>query len=104
VLNSVVKGNQPIGMGLNPFTYGSQKEFPFANKDFFQNCLDYLINENNLVEAKAKDYSVKLLNTKKVEEEKMKWQLINIGLPVIAVILFALIFQWYRRRKYAVKN
>lgn len=102
VLNAVVKGNQPIPMGINQFTYGTQREFPFANKDFFQNCLDYLINENDLSEAKAKDYVARLLDTKKVNAEKSRWQIINIGVPVLAVILFAIIFQWYRRKKYVV--
>jgi len=99
VLNSVIKG-EPIPMGMNPYTYGTQRAFPFANKDFIKNCLDYLINENDLSEAKSKDYVVRLLDSKKVEEEKKKWQLINIGLPVVLVLLFAFIFQWLRKRRY----
>lgn len=101
VLNSIVKGNQPIPMGLNPFTFGTQREFPFANKDFMQNCMDYLINEGGLSEAKAKDYVARLLDTKKVNEEKTFWQIINIATPVLLVILFAIIFQWNRKRKYS---
>jgi ABC-2 type transport system permease protein len=99
VLNSVIKG-EPIPMGMNPYTYGTQRAFPFANKDFIKNCLDYLINENDLSEAKSKDYVVRLLDSKKVGEEKKKWQLINIGLPVVLVLLFAFIFQWLRKRRY----
>lgn len=102
VLNAIVKGNQPIAMGANPYTFGSQREFPFANKNFFQNCLEYLINANELGEAKSKDYVARLLDTKKVNEQGNKWQVLNIGLPVITVILFAIIFQFYRRRKYSV--
>jgi len=102
VLNAVVKGNQPLPMGMNPFTYGSQREFPFANKDFLMNALDYMINENGLGEAKSKDYVVRLLDTKKVEEEKSTWQFINIALPILIVIVFAYIFQWYRKRKYTI--
>lgn len=101
VLNSVVKGGQPIPMGMNPYTYGTQRAFPFANKDFVQNCLEYLINENGLSEAKAKDYVVRLLDTKKVNEQKTMWQVINIVVPVLLVILFALVFQWIRRKKYS---
>jgi ABC-2 type transport system permease protein len=104
VLNSVVKGNQPIPMGMNPYTYGTQREFPFANKDFLQNCIDYLINENDLSEAKGKDYVVRLLDTKKVNEQKTMWQVINIAIPVLVVILFAIIFQWFRKRKYSKIN
>jgi gliding-associated putative ABC transporter substrate-binding component GldG len=102
VLNSIVKGNQPIPMGMNPYTYGSQQEFTFANKDFLQNCLDYLINSSNLSEAKAKDYTLRLLDKKKVETEKFTWQLINIVVPVILVLLFAFVFQFIRKRKYMI--
>lgn len=101
VLNSVVKGNQPIPMGLNPYTFGTQREFPFANKDFMQNCMNYLVNEGGLSEAKAKDYIARLLNTQKVKEEKTFWQIINIAVPVLLVILFAILFQWNRKRKYS---
>ena len=102
VLNSVVKGNQAIPMGMNPFTFGSQREFAFANKDFLQNCLDYLINTSNLSEAKAKDYTLRLLDKKKVEAEMNFWKLINILVPVGVIILIALLYQFIRRRKYTL--
>ena len=104
VLNSVIKGNEPIPMGMNPYTYGTQRAFPFANKDFVQNCMEYLINESGLSEAKGKDYVVRLLDSKKVNEEKSFWQLVNIAVPVLLVILFALVFQWNRKRKYSTSK
>jgi len=103
VLNSVVKGNQAIPMGMNPYTYGSQQEFAFANKDFLQNCLDYLINSANLSDAKAKDYTLRLLDKNKVDEEKTNWQIINILIPILLIILFAVIFQVIRKRKYTIQ-
>ncbi|MCY7293745.1 MAG: gliding motility-associated ABC transporter substrate-binding protein GldG [Ferruginibacter sp.] len=99
ILNSVVKGN-PIPMGMNVYTYDTQAQVPFANKEFLQNCLDYLINENGLSEAKAKDYVVRLLDNKKTAEQKIFWQVMNIAVPIIIVLLFAFIFQWLRKRKY----
>ena len=99
ILNNVVKGN-PIPMGMNVYTYDTQAQVPFANKEFLQNCLDYLINENELSEAKAKDYVVRLLDNKKTADQKILWQIINIAVPVIIVLLFAFIFQWLRKRKY----
>ncbi len=65
-----------------------------------QNCLDYLINPSGLSEAKAKDYTLRLLDTKKIEAEKTTWQLINIAVPVVLVFLFAIVYQWRRKRKY----
>jgi gliding-associated putative ABC transporter substrate-binding component GldG len=101
IMNAVVKGNQPLNMGMNPFTYGSQREFPFANREFLLNTLDYMLNANVLSEAKSKDYTVKFLDTKKVNADRTYWQLINILLPVMLVIIFAFLFQYLRKRKYA---
>lgn len=104
VLNSVIKGDQPLPMGMNPFTYGTQRQFPFANKEFLLNALDYLINQNGLAEAKAKDYTVAFLDSKKIATQRSSWQIVNIALPVSMVIIFALLFQYRRKRKFALKK
>lgn len=99
VLNGVAN-NQPIPMGMNQFAFGTQKEFPFANRDFLQNSMDYLIDRSGLMEAKGKDYTLRLLDPAKVEEQKLRWQVINIVAPILLVCLFAVIYQWRRKRKY----
>lgn len=101
VLNSISK-NEPLPMGVNPLTVGSQYQYQFANATFLQNCLDYLLNPSNLSEAKAKDYTLRLLDSKKVTANKTMWQLITIALPIALVILFAFIFQWLHKRKYTI--
>lgn len=100
VLNSVIKGGQPIPMGMNPYTYGTQREFPFANKDFVLSCLEYLTDQNGLSEAKGKDYVARLLDVKKVEDQKLNWQLINIILPIVLILIAGLAYNFVRRKKY----
>jgi gliding-associated putative ABC transporter substrate-binding component GldG len=100
-LNAMQK-NEPLPMGMNPFTVNSQYQYQFANKDFLQNCLDYLINTSNLSGAKAKDYTLRLLDKKKVEAGKNTWRIINIQVPVVLLLLFALVYQFIRRRKYTL--
>ena len=99
VLNGVSQNN-PLPMGVNPFTVGSQYQYQFANKDFIQNCLSYLINNSGLSEAKSKDYTLRLLDTKKINEQRVTWQIINIVLPVLLVLLFGGAYQFWRKRKY----
>ncbi|HMK03670.1 MAG TPA: Gldg family protein, partial [Ferruginibacter sp.] len=101
VLNNVYKEN-PLPMGFNPFTIGSQYEMQFSNRDFLQNSLDYLVNPSGLSEAKAKDYTLRLLDKKEVEEGRTTWQIINIAAPLLLVSLFGLVFQWTRKRKYTI--
>lgn len=99
-LNSMSQG-KPLPMGMNPYTVGSQREFPFANAQFIENCIEYLINSSGLIESKSKDYVLRLLDKKKTEEERAKWQVINIVLPISLVIVLAVILQWWRKRKYS---
>jgi gliding-associated putative ABC transporter substrate-binding component GldG len=101
VLNGEVQG-KPLPMGVNSYTVGTQYEYQFANKDFLQNCLDYLVDNSGLSQARARDYTLRLLDSKKVSEQKATWQFINLVLPVLVIILFGFIYQWWRRKKYGV--
>ena len=95
-----VSQNNPLPMGVNPFTVETQYQYQFANKDFIQNCLSYLINNSGLTQAKGKDYTLRLLDPKKINEQRTTWQLINIVLPVLLVLLFGFAYQFWRKRKY----
>lgn len=100
LLNDVERGDQPLPMGMNRFTFGSQREFPFDNSAFLSNALEYMLDVYQLTEAKGKDYQLRLLDAKRVKNERVKWQIINIIVPILILILFAVIFQWIRQRKF----
>ena len=95
VTNIVTQKEGPLSMGYNQFT--KQR---FANKDFILNSLEYMINPSGIFETRSKDFTLRLLDYKKVEEEKFKWQLINIGAPIVLIVLFGLLYQSRRKRKY----
>ena len=100
----VLNGQQqqkPLPMGVNAYTVGTQYEYQFANKEFVENCLEYLINNAGLSEARSKDFTLRLLDPKKIADEKNKWQLIDLVLPVVIIILFGFLYQWRRKRKYS---
>jgi membrane-anchored protein YejM (alkaline phosphatase superfamily) len=65
------------------------------------NCLEYLVNKPGIIETRNKDIVLRLLDSQKVKEQKTTWQLINIALPVLLVILFGFAYQQIRKRKYA---
>jgi ABC-type uncharacterized transport system involved in gliding motility auxiliary subunit len=96
VLNVVTQKDGPLYMGMNQFNH-----YQYANKDFFLNSLEYLTNPSGILETRSKDYTLRLLDTKKVEEQRSFWRIFNIAFPLLLIILFGLIFSWLRRRKYA---
>lgn len=72
----------------------------FANKTFILNCLEYLTDQSGLLEARSKDVKLRLLDDGRRKDEELKWQLINILLPVGVIILFAVVYIFFRKRRY----
>jgi ABC-2 type transport system permease protein len=101
VLNDVSQKQGPLPMGMNLFTAGTQYEYQFANREFLLNSLEYLTNKQGIIEARNKDLVLRLLNSKQVEEDKLTWQIINIGLPVVLIIITGFAYQQLRKKKYA---
>jgi gliding-associated putative ABC transporter substrate-binding component GldG len=89
------QGEADLEMGYNKFTQAQ-----YANKDFILNCIEYLTNSSGILATRSKEYTLRLLDAKKIDSDKTFWQLINIGLPIILVLLFGFLFQALRRRKY----
>jgi ABC-2 type transport system permease protein len=95
-INQYSPSTGPLPMGMNVFT-----RYTYSNKDFFTNCIEYLVNPSDVLKTRSKEYSLRLLDPRKTEEKKGMWQLINIALPILLIILFGFIYQQIRKRKYA---
>jgi ABC-2 type transport system permease protein len=80
-----------------------RRPMEFANKTFLLNCVDYLCDASNLISIRSKKIPIRLLDKNKVKEEKAFWQWLNMGLPVLLILLFGLINVWIRRRKYSIR-
>ena len=88
-------------MGVNLYTIGSQYEYQFANRSFLLNCLEYLTVNSNIIEARNKEVVLRLLDTRKVGEQRVLLQLITIALPILLVIISGAFYQYFRRGRYA---
>jgi gliding-associated putative ABC transporter substrate-binding component GldG len=87
----------PLALGLSR----DNNNFTFANQDFVDNAVEYLLNPSGILETRAKDFTLRLLDPAKVEKDRSFWQFINLGLPLILVILGGYVYQAVRRWKYA---
>ncbi|KIC95257.1 gliding motility-associated ABC transporter substrate-binding protein GldG [Flavihumibacter solisilvae] len=94
-LNAVTQNEGPLPMGMNAYT-----KYQYANRDFIQNCVEYLVDETGILETRGKDFTLRLLDRKKLDEKKSYWQVVNIVLPIILILLFGLVYQWMKKRRY----
>jgi ABC-2 type transport system permease protein len=97
-MNDFSQARGPMESGYYKFT-----EQMFANKNFILNCMEYLTEDVNLLEARSKSEKLRLLDMARIKKEKLKWQIVNIGLPIALVLIFANAYFFFRKRKYEKK-
>jgi hypothetical protein len=64
------------------------------------NSVEYLLDETGLISARSKEIKLRPLDQERAMQEELKWQLINMGIPLLFVLIFGLFFYQWRKRKY----
>lgn len=95
VTNAVSNTTGPMPMGELPF-----EGYRFANREFFLNCVDYMVSNNGLFESRNKSIVLRVLDKEKIATQKNTWQWINIVAPLLLLTIMGSILQWKRKKKY----
>lgn len=88
----------PQQLGLDPFT-----NYTFANEEFLLNAIAWLVDENGLIKARSKEVKIRPLNKEKIRTEKTTWQVFNLVLPIIVLMLYGMLLMYLRKRKFAIR-
>lgn len=73
----------------------------YGNKEFMMNCVNYLLDDNGLINIRSKEITLPLLDKEKVYRSYSITQLITVGLPIVILGIFGLVFTTIRKRKYS---
>ena len=102
IRNQVSSDGKVYPLGYDKF---ASKQFSapveFANKKFFLNCVDYLCDDNNLIEVRSKEVILRLLDKGKIKKDKLFWQSLNMIFPIFMIMIFGLLNAFYRRKRWA---
>ncbi|OFY13443.1 MAG: gliding motility-associated ABC transporter substrate-binding protein GldG [Bacteroidetes bacterium GWE2_42_24] len=83
-----------------PVGYDQDTRQTFGNRDFLLNAMDYLVDDSRLITIRSRELKIRLLDRKKIESEKLKWQIINVVVPVVLVVILGMIIGLMRQRRY----
>lgn len=86
---------------IYPLGYDKYTNQTFANKQFLLNCMSYLLDESGILQLRSREVKLRLLDMKKLALQKSKWQFYNVLVPPAIILLFVLIQQYLRKKKYA---
>ncbi|SKC00825.1 ABC-2 type transport system permease protein [Sphingobacterium nematocida] len=93
------KDQSPYPLGWDRFT-----EQQYANRTFLENIVDYFMNDERLISLRNREVKLRLLDQSAVKNEKLKWQLINVVLPILILGIAAGCQNYMRIRRYTREN
>lgn len=101
IRNQTRKAEQIIPFELG---YDRHTDMTFnGNKEFLLNVFSYMLDDNQLIDIRNREIKLRLLDKNKTTTEKLKWQMLNLLLPVIFILISGILIFFLRKRKYAVR-
>ena len=94
-IGNEIENGQPLPVG-----YDRYSQTQFGNRDLLVNSLLYLTDDEGWINLRNKELTIRLLNKNISRTSKHLLQLINVGLPLICLMLFGGIFLSVRRWRY----
>ena len=96
IKNQLDKNFQPVELG-----YDQKTGNLYDNKDFLMNCVNYLLDDSGIINIRSKEVDLPILDKEKVFENYTQTQIITIGVPILILLVFGVIFTFLRKRKYS---
>jgi gliding-associated putative ABC transporter substrate-binding component GldG len=96
IKNQLDKNFQPVELG-----YDQRSGNLYDNKNFLINCVNYLLDDTGLINIRSKDLDLPLLDKEKVYENYTRTQLTTIGLPLLVLMVFGIVFTFFRKKEYS---
>lgn len=96
IVNYNYVNKKPLNGGIDQWT-----QQIYGNKEFLLNAMNYLLDDSGLINIRNKEVKLAFLDKEKVEKEYTFIQLLTVGLPILFLFIFATLFAYLRKRKYA---
>ena len=92
--------NDFINGQILPLGYDKFTKQMYGNKEFFFFFFNYLCGDEDLIPLRSRELIMRKLDTAKIEREKTLWQVVNVALPIVVVLLAGVILNIVRRKRF----
>ena len=93
-----IRTRKPLPLGFDQYTQNT-----YANKEFIENAMSYLVDGEGLIDIRSRELKVRLLDMTKINQERTKWQVINTLIPIALIIGLGFVMAFIRKKKYSKK-
>lgn len=95
VKNQLDQDFQPMELGYDKWT-----NTLYGNKEFLINSVNYLLDDNGLINLRTKEVKLSLLDKEKVYADYNYIRTIIVVLPIVVLVVFGFVFTYLRKKKY----
>jgi ABC-2 type transport system permease protein len=99
IKNQLGRDGQPLPLGYDRFSGQT-----FGNSDFILNAIDFLADDSGILEARAREMRLRMLDRSRVNRNRTPIQVANVLVPVILVVSFGFARFVWRKQRFAKKN
>ena len=90
--------NYPYPLGYDKYT-----NTMYANKTFILNAINYLCGDEDYMESRSREIKIRKLNVAQIKENRLAYQVINIVVPIVIVIIGGVAILLIRKNRYKKK-
>ena len=72
----------------------------FGNQDFFQNMVDYMLDDNSVLDIRSRQIDIHKTNTEEVKSSANYYKILNLIIPIGIILIIAISFGLIRKNKY----
>ncbi|MBR4453588.1 MAG: gliding motility-associated ABC transporter substrate-binding protein GldG [Bacteroidales bacterium] len=89
---------------IYPLGYDRYTNTAFANKNFLLNAVNYLCDDEEILQVRSKDFKMRLLDKNKILKQRTFWQCLNMIVPLLMIILLGIGLYTTRNLTYKKKT
>lgn len=90
-----IRRGTPLPLGFDQYT-----NVTYGNKDFISNAVSYLVDGEGLLSVKSREVKIRLLDARKIQSQSTVWQVINVVVPSVVIMILGAALALTRKKKY----
>jgi ABC-2 type transport system permease protein len=104
IIKNEVRRRETSNPRIVPLGFDEVTNQTYGNKQFILNAVNYLTDDEGWMDLRTRNYQLRLLDRDKVANESNFWKWLNMGLPLLLVIIAGVIAPIIRKWRYGRQN
>lgn len=100
VIKNEVRQRETNDPRILPLGFEEPTKRTYGNKQFILNAVNYLTDDEGWMQLRTRNYKLRMLNRDKVANEGDFWKMLNLGLPLLLVLVAGFAVPFVRKQRF----